>query len=50
MTSNSPPDDPESFALWREAQDMSRRTRMGADRFEPDELDDEEARIDRLKG
>jgi diguanylate cyclase (GGDEF)-like protein len=29
MTANSPPADPETFALWREASDMSRRTRMG---------------------
>ena len=29
---------------------LRRRSRLPADRFEPDELDDEEARIDRLKG
>jgi diguanylate cyclase (GGDEF)-like protein len=29
MTPNSPPADPETFALWRQASDMSRRTRMG---------------------
>lgn len=29
MTVPSPPSDPKTFALWREASDMSRRTRMG---------------------
>ena len=29
MTAPSPPSDPKTFALWREASDMSRRTRMG---------------------
>ena len=29
MTPNAQPADPESFALWREANDMSRRTKMG---------------------
>ena len=29
MTVPSPPSDPQTFALWREANDMSRRTRMG---------------------
>ena len=29
MTANTPPDNPETFALWREASDMNSRARMG---------------------